>query len=89
MRLLLLWNFRAVISPTGFADKAIDLMDKAAAKLRLEVDSVPEELDVIERNIKQLEIEREAIKRENDQKKLEQLNAEIANLKEEKQSASG
>ncbi len=64
-------------------DKAIDLMDEAAAKLRLEVDSVPEELDVIERNIKQLEIEREAIKRENDLKKLEQLNAEIANLKEE------
>lgn len=64
-------------------DKAIDLMDEAAAKLRLEVDSVPEELDVIERNIKQLEIEREAIKRENDMKKLEQLNAEIANLKEE------
>ncbi len=64
-------------------DKAIDLMDEAAAKLRLEVDSVPEELDNIERNIKQLEIEREAIKRENDKKKLEQLNAEIANLKEE------
>jgi ATP-dependent Clp protease ATP-binding subunit ClpB len=64
-------------------DKAIDLMDEAAAKLRLEVDSVPEELDVIERNIKQLEIEREAIKRENDVRKLEQLNAEIANLKEE------
>lgn len=64
-------------------DKAIDLMDEAAAKLRLEVDSVPEELDVIERNIKQLEIEREAIKRENDEKKLEQLNAEIANQKEE------
>jgi len=64
-------------------DKAIDLMDEAAAKLRLEVDSVPEELDVIERNIKQLEIEREAIKRENDTKKLEQLTAEIANLKED------
>ncbi|MDD3078453.1 MAG: ATP-dependent chaperone ClpB [Paludibacter sp.] len=64
-------------------DKAIDLMDEAAAKLRLEVDSVPEELDVIERNTKQLEIEREAIKRENDTKKLEQLNAEIANLKED------
>lgn len=63
-------------------DKAIDLMDEAAAKLRLEVDSVPEELDVIERNIKQLEIEREAIKRENDTRKLEQLNEEIANLKE-------
>ena len=64
-------------------DKAIDLMDEAAAKLRLEVDSVPEELDKIERNIKQLEIEREAIKRENDTKKLEQLTQEIANLKEE------
>ena len=64
-------------------DKAIDLMDEAAAKLRLEIDSVPEELDGIERNIKQLEIEREAIKRENDKAKLEQLNVEIANLKEE------
>ena len=66
-------------------DKAIDLMDEAAAKLRLEVDSVPEELDVIERNIKQLEIEREAIKRENDTRKLKQLNEDIANLKEESQ----
>ncbi len=64
-------------------DKAIDLMDEAASKLRLEVDSVPEELDIIERNIKQLEIEREAIKRENDVKKLELLSNEIANLKEE------
>jgi len=64
-------------------DKAIDLMDEAAAKLRLEVDSVPEELDIIERNIKQLEIEREAIKRENDTRKLAQLNEEIANLKDE------
>jgi len=64
-------------------DKAIDLMDEAAAKLRLEVDSVPEELDITERNIKQLEIEREAIKRENDTRKLAQLNEEIANLKEE------
>jgi ATP-dependent Clp protease ATP-binding subunit ClpB len=64
-------------------DKAIDLMDEAAAKLRLEVDSVPEELDVIERNIKQLEIEREAIKRENDTKKLAQLKEEITKLKEE------
>ena len=64
-------------------DKAIDLMDEAAAKLRLEVDSVPEELDIIDRNIKQLEIEREAIKRENDTRKLGQLNEEIANLKEE------
>jgi ATP-dependent Clp protease ATP-binding subunit ClpB len=66
-------------------DKAIDLMDEAAAKLRMEVDSVPEDLDKIERNIKQLEIEREAIKRENDQTKLSQLNQEIANLKEEEQ----
>ena len=64
-------------------DKTIDLMDEAAAKLRLEVDSVPENLDVIERNIKQLEIEREAIKRENDTRKLEQLNEEIASLKQE------
>ena len=58
-------------------------MDEAAAKLRMEVNSVPEELDKIERNIKQLEIEREAIKRENDVRKLEQLQEEIANLKEE------
>lgn len=64
-------------------DKAIDLMDEAAAKLRLEVDSVPEELDVIERNIKQLEIEREAIKRENDSKKLALLKEEINILKSE------
>ncbi len=64
-------------------DKAIDLMDEAAAKLRMEADSVPEDLDKTERNIKQLEIEREAIKRENDVKKLETLNTEIANLKEE------
>jgi len=64
-------------------DKAIDLMDEAAARLRLQVDSVPEELDTKERIIKQLEIEREAIKRENNTQKLEQLNKEIANLKEE------
>lgn len=64
-------------------DKAIDLMDEAAAKLRLEVDSVPEELDVLERNIKQLEIEREAIKRENDAKKLALLKEEINKLKEQ------
>ena len=73
------------ISDRFLPDKAIDLMDEAAAKLRLEVDSVPEELDTIERNIKQLEIEREAIKRENDQPKLESLAKEIANLKEESQ----
>ncbi|MEN6457136.1 MAG: ATP-dependent Clp protease ATP-binding subunit, partial [Prolixibacteraceae bacterium] len=64
-------------------DKAIDLMDEAAAKLRLEMDSVPEELDEIERKIKQLEIEREAIKREKDEVKLASLNKDIANLKEE------
>lgn len=64
-------------------DKAIDLMDEAAARLRLQIDSVPESLDEVSRRIKQLEIEREAIKRENDQAKLEQLNQEIANLKEE------
>ncbi|MBQ7824629.1 MAG: ATP-dependent chaperone ClpB [Bacteroidaceae bacterium] len=64
-------------------DKAIDLMDEAAAKLRLEADSVPEALDEISRRIKQLEIEREAIKRENDQEKLSKLGEEIANLKEE------
>jgi len=71
------------ISDRFLPDKAIDLMDEAAAKLRLEMDSVPEELDEIERRIKQLEIEREAIKRENDVKKLTQLGEEIANLKEE------
>ena len=64
-------------------DKPIDLMDEAAAKLRMERDSVPEELDEIERRLKQLEIEREAIKRENDQPKLEQLSKEIAELKEQ------
>ncbi|MDH6314274.1 ATP-dependent Clp protease ATP-binding subunit ClpB [Parabacteroides sp. PFB2-10] len=64
-------------------DKAIDLMDEAAARLRIQVDSVPESLDEVSRRIKQLEIEREAIKRENDKQKLESLNKEIANLKEE------
>ncbi len=64
-------------------DKAIDLMDEAAAKLRMERDSVPEELDEITRKLKQLEIEREAIKRENNQPKLEQLEKEIANLREQ------
>lgn len=71
------------ISDRFLPDKAIDLMDEAAAKLRLEMDSVPEELDEIERKIKQLEIEREAIKREKDEGKLAVLNEEIANLKEE------
>jgi ATP-dependent Clp protease ATP-binding subunit ClpB len=64
-------------------DKAIDLMDEAAARLRLEMDSVPQELDDIDRKIMQLEIEREAIKREKDEKKLSVLNEEIANLKQE------
>lgn len=64
-------------------DKAIDLMDEAAAKLRIEIDSVPQDLDEISRRIKQLEIEREAIKRENDEQKLTSLSKEIADLKEE------
>lgn len=61
-------------------DKAIDLIDESAAKLRLEMNSMPEELDKLERQIRQLEIEREAIKRENDEAKLKELNTEIANL---------
>lgn len=61
-------------------DKAIDLIDESAAKLRLEMNSMPEELDSLERQIRQLEIEREAIKRENDETKLKELNTEIANL---------
>lgn len=65
-------------------DKAIDLIDEAASKLRMEINSLPEELDELERRIRQLEIEREAIKRENDDKKLNQLNEEIANLSEER-----
>ena len=67
-------------------DKAIDLMDEAAAKLRMERDSVPEELDEISRHLKQREIEREAIKREKDEPKLQQLNKEIAELKEQETS---
>ena len=71
------------ISDRFLPDKAIDLMDEAAAKLRMEIDSVPEELDEITRKIKQLEIEREAIKREDDQPKLEQIGKELAELKEQ------
>ncbi len=67
-------------------DKAIDLIDEAAAKLRMERDSLPEELDEISRHIKQLEIEREAIKREKDEPKLAMLGQEIATLKEEEKS---
>jgi ATP-dependent Clp protease ATP-binding subunit ClpB len=65
-------------------DKAIDLIDESAAKLKLEMNSMPEELDELERKLRQLEIEREAIKRENDQKKLEELGKEIANLSEQR-----
>lgn len=70
------------ISDRFLPDKAIDLMDEAAAKLRMERDSLPEELDEITRHLKQLEIEREAIKRENDQPKIQQLDKEIAELKD-------
>jgi len=70
------------ISDRFLPDKAIDLMDEAAAKLRMERDSVPEELDEITRHLKQLEIEREAIKRENDVDKIKQLDKEIADLKD-------
>lgn len=70
------------ISDRFLPDKAIDLMDEAAAKLRMERDSVPEELDEITRRLKQLEIEREAIKRENDRPKIEQLDKDIAELKD-------
>src|SRR5262249_49129436 len=65
-------------------DNAIDLIDESAAKLRLEMNSMPEELDKLERQIRQLEIEREAIKRENDESKLKELNTEIANLSVER-----
>lgn len=65
-------------------DKAIDLVDESAAKLRLEMNSMPEELDELERKIRQLEIEREAIKRENDESKLKQLNTDISNLSVER-----
>ena len=74
------------ISDRFLPDKAIDLMDEAAAKLRMERDSVPEELDEISRRLKQLEIEREAIKRENDTEKITQLDKEIAELKEQEHS---
>ncbi|MBP5527418.1 MAG: AAA family ATPase, partial [Bacteroidales bacterium] len=72
------------ISDRFLPDKAIDLIDEAAAKLRLEIDSVPEELDEIERRIRQLEIEREAIKRENDQDKIAQLDKVLSELREQR-----
>ncbi|WP_314646073.1 ATP-dependent chaperone ClpB [Prevotella multiformis] len=74
------------ISDRFLPDKAIDLMDEAAAKLRMERDSVPEELDEITRRLKQLEIEREAIKREDDTEKIAQLDKEIAELREQEHS---
>src|SRR5690606_39405122 len=66
-------------------DKAIDLIDEAAARLRIEIDSMPEDLDTLERQIRQLEIEREAVKRDGANEKLERINEEIANLEEERQ----
>jgi ATP-dependent Clp protease ATP-binding subunit ClpB len=74
------------ISDRFLPDKAIDLMDEAASKLRLEMDSVPEAVDELDRKIMQLEIEREAIKRENDDKKVKELSEEIANLSGERDS---
>lgn len=74
------------ISDRFLPDKAIDLMDEAASKLRLEMDSVPEAVDELDRKIMQLEIEREAIKRENDEKKVNELSEEIANLSTERDS---
>ena len=70
------------ISERKLPDKAIDLIDEAAAKLRLELDSVPEEVDEMDRKVRQLEIEREAIKREKDEKKLKSISEQIANAKE-------
>jgi ATP-dependent Clp protease ATP-binding subunit ClpB len=71
------------ITDRQLPDKAIDLIDEAAAKLRLELDSVPEEIDELDRKLRQLEIEREGIKRENDQSKLEVLSKQIANIQED------
>ncbi len=70
------------ISERKLPDKAIDLIDEASAKLRLELDSVPEEVDKLDRQLRQLEIEREAIKREKDERKLDNLNKEISNIQE-------
>ncbi len=76
------------ISDRFLPDKAIDLMDEAAAKLRMERDSVPEELDEITRRLKQLEIEREAIRRENDEPKIAQLDKDIAELRDQEKALS-
>ena len=77
------------ISDRFLPDKAIDLVDEAAAKLRLEMDSVPEELDEIQRKIMQLEIERAAIKREGDSKKVNEISEELANLNEQRNAIKG
>ncbi|MEX2484504.1 MAG: ATP-dependent chaperone ClpB [Brumimicrobium sp.] len=77
------------ITDRQLPDKAIDLIDEAASKLRMEINSKPEELDEIERRIMQIEIEREAIKREGDKKKLANLNAELANLNEKRDEFMG
>ncbi|MCB2220726.1 MAG: ATP-dependent chaperone ClpB [Bacteroidetes bacterium] len=77
------------ISDRFLPDKAIDLIDEAASKLRLEINSLPENLEILERRIKQLEIEREAIKREKDESKLKSLNSELANLTEERNHLYG
>ncbi len=87
MPLLLQLNYQAGISQIVFLpDKAIDLMDEAAAKLRIEIDSLPEELDEVNRKIMQLEIEREAIRREKDKEKEAILSKEIAELSEQRDS---
>lgn len=77
------------ISDRFLPDKAIDLIDEAAAKLRMEINSVPQELDEIQRRIMQLEIEREAIKREGDNKKVNELSEELANLNEQRNAVKG
>ena len=77
------------ISERKLPDKAIDLIDEAAAKLRLELDSVPEDVDKLDRQLRQLEIEREAIKRENDERKLDAMNKQIADLREKLDSLRG
>ncbi|MEA5110118.1 Chaperone protein ClpB 1 [bioreactor metagenome] len=77
------------ISDRFLPDKAIDLIDEAAARLRLQINSVPEELDEVERHIKQLEIEREAIKREGDEQRLKIIAAELANLNEDRNAIAG
>lgn len=77
------------ISDRFLPDKAIDLIDEAAARLRLQINSVPEELDEVERHIKQLEIEREAMKREGDEQRLKAIGNELANLQEERDTIAG